>query len=618
MKQLFIVLGLLLPVSHLAQSPTTIRAQIQYARQQLKKDSFYSPAYRTLALSKSQLRSVADTATEKSLLTFELYETYLEVINGMIASTVNPESKQATYQNRFPDFEAGIRAAQQLYQVQQDDQYLQWAFQTAEQNRNLLLAKSLYTPQQIPDSLESELGKLLGQINISKSKWRLARSDRDFAKAIQLENTRDSLTTVYNQLIATLDTQMPFEVSDTSEQTVDMQAIQQKLKPNEAFVEYFCGSNDIYAFVLTAHSKQMIHLSPSSLIKRQVDLFLQTVYQQKEAWYRASSQLYKLLFQPLQAELQGVDHIWMVQDGFLSGIPFQALCHPQKEWDRDFRSLHYLLSDYNIHYHHSARAWLQEEAVPNIQASVFAMAPVFGADNPLPDAFHLPVLNRTPALLNAIQGHFPGRFLVNSEAHVDTFRNAFSTFPILHLSTHTLIDESIPLYSRILLSADTNQLPYIELQELYGLQAISTNLAVLGSCQSGAGSSTSGESLNGLAYGFSYLGIPSVIYSLWSVDEQATNQLLRRFYKKLSKGLSKSAALRQAQLGYLQQADPESASPFFWAAFVLNGHDHPYEIERQNPTSPWWWLAGSLSLILLYWFSRRIKTSVVSNPSKAR
>lgn len=273
MKQLLFVLGLLLPVSHLAQSPTAIRAQIQYARQQLKKDSFYSPAYRTLALSKSQLRYVADTFPEKPLLTFELYETYLEVINGMIASTVNPESKQATYQNRFPDFEAGIRAAQQLYQVQQDDQYLQWAFQTAEQNRNLLLAKSLYTPQQIPDSLESELGKLLGQINISKSKWRLARTDRDFAKAIQLENIRDSLTTVYNQLIATLDTQMPFEVSDTSEQSLDFQTIQQKLKPNEAFVEYFCGSNDIYAFVFTAHSKQMIHLGPSSLVKRQVDLF---------------------------------------------------------------------------------------------------------------------------------------------------------------------------------------------------------------------------------------------------------------------------------------------------------------------------------------------------------
>jgi CHAT domain-containing protein len=143
---------------------------------------------------------------------------------------------------------------------------------------------------------------------------------------------------------------------------------------------------------------------------------------------------------------------------------------------------------------------------------------------------------------------------------------------------------------------------------------LNCDLAVLGSCQSGSGPISEGESLSGLAYGFSYLGVPSLIYSLWAVDENATNQLFSQFYASLKKGEDKSAALRGAQIQYLRQANEETASPFFWAGFVLTGQNQAYTFQQQNPTNLWWWFAGSIVLIVLI-STQKTKIWAALNPS---
>ncbi len=73
---------------------------------------------------------------------------------------------------------------------------------------------------------------------------------------------------------------------------------------------------------------------------------------------------------------------------------------------------------------------------------------------------------------------------------------------------------------------------------------------------------------------FSQAGAPSIAVTLWAVGDQATRDLIVRFYSSLlaQKTLDKSQALQEAQKALL--AKPEMRHPFFWAAFVLIGDWH--------------------------------------------
>jgi CHAT domain-containing protein len=67
-----------------------------------------------------------------------------------------------------------------------------------------------------------------------------------------------------------------------------------------------------------------------------------------------------------------------------------------------------------------------------------------------------------------------------------------------------------------------------------------------------------------------YAGAPRVLVSLWSVNDEATSELMTRFYKKmLQENLKPAAALRAAQIEMSQ--DSRWKAPFYWAAFTLQG-----------------------------------------------
>jgi CHAT domain-containing protein len=132
---------------------------------------------------------------------------------------------------------------------------------------------------------------------------------------------------------------------------------------------------------------------------------------------------------------------------------------------------------------------------------------------------------------------------------------------------------------------------------------LKANLVVLSACETGLGKLSSGDELVGLTRAFIYAGTPSVVASLWNVEDSSTAALMASFYKNL-KTMSKVEALRQAQLqlirgearsdllagrgiggvgklGEVPEAKPLSdgaipvsvstSHPYFWAPFILVG-----------------------------------------------
>ncbi len=61
--------------------------------------------------------------------------------------------------------------------------------------------------------------------------------------------------------------------------------------------------------------------------------------------------------------------------------------------------------------------------------------------------------------------------------------------------------------------------------------------------------------------------------SLWEVADEQTVALMDAYYRALAGKASRTEALRQAQLALLRQ--PDTASPFYWAAFISSGESGP-------------------------------------------
>jgi len=148
-----------------------------------------------------------------------------------------------------------------------------------------------------------------------------------------------------------------------------------------------------------------------------------------------------------------------------------------------------------------------------------------------------------------------------------------SQYRYVHFATHGFLDAVHPELSGIVLSlVDENGNPqdgFLRAHEVYNLK-LPAELIVLSACQTGLGKEVKGEGLVGLTRGFMYAGAPRVVVSLWSVNDEATAELMARFYRgMLQDKLRPAAALRAAQVSLMKEKQWQS--PFYWASFTLQG-----------------------------------------------
>lgn len=95
----------------------------------------------------------------------------------------------------------------------------------------------------------------------------------------------------------------------------------------------------------------------------------------------------------------------------------------------------------------------------------------------------------------------------------------------------------------------------------------------LSACNTGLGQLEKGEGLRSLCKSFLEAGVPSVVHSLWEVNDQSSATITSMFYSLLDEGKTGTEALREAKLVYLQNANLQQKNPYYWAAYVYTGDD---------------------------------------------
>lgn len=161
-----------------------------------------------------------------------------------------------------------------------------------------------------------------------------------------------------------------------------------------------------------------------------------------------------------------------------------------------------------------------------------------------------------------------------SANRVNATNPELSQYQIIHFATHSFLNSRHPELSGIVLSLIDEegkaQNGFLRTDEIYNLN-FPAELVVLSGCRTGLGKEIRGEGLIGLTRGFMYAGAKRIAVSLWDVNDEATAELMTRFYKEMlgNKKLSPAAALRQAQLS--MSKDKRWSNPYYWAGFILQG-----------------------------------------------
>jgi len=154
-----------------------------------------------------------------------------------------------------------------------------------------------------------------------------------------------------------------------------------------------------------------------------------------------------------------------------------------------------------------------------------------------------------------------GLFFVGREAREDKLRRYGPTAGKLHIAAHGIFRADNPMFSSLKLGDS-----WLNLFDIFNLQ-LGAELTVLSACETGMSTVWEGDELLGLARGFLYAGTPSLVVSLWTVNDRSTAQLMRGFYEALQRGVSKTRALQEAVLA-VKAAFPH---PYYWAPFILMG-----------------------------------------------
>lgn len=381
----------------------------------------------------------------------------------------------------------------------------------------------------------------------------------------------------------------------------------QLLDPDTALVEFALGRERSFVWAVTPTS-----LASHELPRRAViETAAQRVY---EAWSASSGVdasearrralvLSRMLLEPVAGQLRG-RRLLVVTEGALQYVSFAALPEP---WSESAASP--LAMDREVVHLPSAttlavlRAEAASRRVPEPVVAVLAdpvfdaadprvrhgsatperPAPAAARDDALTRSMHESGLSRLERLaasrseaeaIAALAGPGRGVLALDFRASRATALGAdVARARIVHFASHGLLDSRHPELSGIVLSlVDEEGRPqdgFLQTRDIYTLR-LSADLVVLSACQSALGKDVRGEGLGGLSRGFMYAGAPRVVASLWQVPDRATSELMKRFYEgMLVHGLRPAAALREAQLEI--RSDPRWSSPYYWAAFTLQG-----------------------------------------------
>ncbi|MEM7101624.1 MAG: CHAT domain-containing tetratricopeptide repeat protein [Bacteroidota bacterium] len=455
----------------------------------------------------------------------------------------------------------------------------------------------------IPDSLVN-VGRKLGEtLRYAKS-----RKTEDEDNVVNWDSLEFQALRQWNSYQEQLKKDYPnYYLARFSSPEISVSNVQKELTENDqTLLVYFDLDSVIIALVIDDNEIQSKALTPDTGWIDSLVVFRNLVESlgNKKAKYQLSHYLYQELWEPIASLVR--ENVVIIPDGNIHYLNFEILLASPFEEGQSDRELDWLIRSHAIHYTNHLPG-LDFEDLSYSGQGILGVAPGFSEElkssyldaldkeNNIDSTFINWV--RTPwsqAFVETLGKKFKASILIGKDATEQGFKGSAPDAGILHFGTHAQLEDREPLLSFLALTPQSGQGDgYLYAYELYN-QPLNAGLAVLAACKTGLGAYQKGEGVLSLAHAFRYAGCPSVVYSLWSIDDQQSNVLLEDFYANIDRSMPYAEALQKAKLDYLDNQPDGLLDPFYWGGMVLTG-DNTVLPRRSNINRYIWW-GGALLL----------------------
>ena len=587
------------------------------------------------------LRYLYDKTNSISDLDFSLqtYDLCLDIIDKIRIAYQDEESKFALSKNEKETYNQAIEIAVKLYQLTKDVKYKEKAFMYSERSKSASLLSSLNDVNAKNfGGISTELQEKETNLKLDIARYReLVHDERrkqipDRDSISGWQNVLFNLNEEYNQMVLRFEEDYPeYYALKYDTKTIDIEELQSRLSDNDLLIEYSISDSALFSFVIT---KSSFEVEREKIVKDSFDYHLEEVRNclktndfanNSVAYYQKYTKSAYLLYQHL---LNGKDslltdkNLLIVPDDKMAYIPFGALL--KKEADSttmNYRNLEYLIKYNSITYHNSATLGFKNHSSSygfSSSKSILAFAPSYNDVNDsilFTERAYRDKLYPLPGVKEEvinISKVIHGDLFIDDMATEANFKANSGDYDVLHLAMHTIIDDENPMYSKLVFTQNSDSLQdgLLNTHEIYNMN-FNARMVVLSACNTGDGKLLKGEGVMSLARGFFYAGCPSVIMTLWTVEDKTGSNLMSNFYTFLSQGLKKNDALRQAKLEYLKTADALKSHPYFWSGYVTLGDVDPlYDDGLIHKLM--YFTFGSVGIILFLFFRKKFKTKAVA------
>ncbi|MCZ7569637.1 MAG: CHAT domain-containing protein [Ardenticatenaceae bacterium] len=348
---------------------------------------------------------------------------------------------------------------------------------------------------------------------------------------------------------------------------IDLATAQRLVPPDTALIEYFIADGSLLAFVLRdGHVRVFRGLASTAHLTDQVRrLYFQigrAVRTGRAHGPRAArllvdarrelAVLQAILLAPLQSVVAGVERLVIIPHGPLHTVPFHALWNGRR----------YLIEDHEVLYAPSASLLAHTTATKGRDGPLGRLPPSSPGEAlvvGVPDAVAPQIGDEARRVAEVLGTDW---LLLGASATAERVALAARQAAVIHLACHGRFSAESPLASGLKL-ADR----WLTVRDIYALR-LQAALVTLSGCETGRTAISWGDELVGLVRGFFAAGAPSLVVSLWTVNDESTAELMTGFYNAWQAGAPIAAALRAAQCELLATRP----HPVFWAPFILVGH----------------------------------------------
>lgn len=601
-------------------------------------DISFADILKSKAMTIGKMAMLQKDQTQKlNLLTteFENNKLAIDVIDKIRAGYINEESRLFLAENELHTFQISITEALNLFRLTNNIDYIKNAFAFADKEHAAslqMITKENILPKtfKFTDSLAQNQQRLKKELSVFHEliiKEKSSKHTDSIKLKLWNQKVTDLTLSIENSEVQ-LRKKNPvyYQLKLQEKPALQIQNIQKNLLNDEIMLEYFYTDSLLYVFYLSNKELKYKEITVDQQFEKNIEKVSNFIRQpsidKSDAsnvveFKIASWNLYNCLIKPFEKDIKDKKLVIIPYDK-LNYIPFEILLtEPCNSNSLSFKQLPYLLKNNTIRYSYAGALLNTESNNKDIKGKMAAFIPFYGdknlavSTNKRNESFSS--LSQNEIEGKSIMQYFPVKLFKSQKASEEIFKEESGNFSSLHLAMHAVINDENPMFSYLAFTpnASTKDDDRLYTYEIYNLK-LNVQMLVLGACNTGFGKLRKGEGMMSLTRSFAFAGVPSIVTTLWTINDNTSAIIMNDFYKELNFKQNKGESLSNSKLKYLQNADMLHSHPYYWASYILIGNNSPIIMQSKNLLNIWIGVI-LITCLMFIWIVRRYKLRKLLN-----